>query len=69
MLSLVVSTIAYFIANHYIKRFLDEMEAPKGWTRNVLTFCAALLIAYGVAFIIDWGVLKYDQAHADARVP
>ena len=54
MLSLIVSTVAYFIASHYIKRYLDEIEAPKGFTRNALTFCAAVLIAYGVAFAVDW---------------
>ncbi len=66
MLSIVISTIAYFIASHYVKRYLDDMEAPAGWTRNVLTFCAAALIAYGVAFAVDWAELKYDQAHAGA---
>lgn len=54
MLSLVLSTIAYFIASHYIKRYLDEMGAPKGLTRSALIFCAAALIAYGVAFFVDW---------------
>ena len=54
MLGLIVSTVAYFIANHYIKRYLDEIEAPQGFTRSVLTFCAAAVIAYGVAFAVDW---------------
>ena len=47
MLTLIVSTAAYFIASHYIKRYLDEMQAPPGLTRSLLTFCAAVLIAYG----------------------
>ena len=54
MLSLLVSTVAYFVASYYIKGFLDEMEAPKGLTRSALTFCAAILIAYGVAYAVDW---------------
>ena len=54
MLSLIVSTAAFFIASHYIKRYLDEMQAPPGFTRSLLTFCAAVLIAYGVAFAVDW---------------
>lgn len=54
MLSLLLSTVAYFVASHYIKRYLDEIEAPKGFTRSALTFCAALLIAYGVAYAVDW---------------
>ena len=56
MLSLVVSTIAFFVAKHFITRYLDDLEAPKGMTRGTLIFCAALLIAYGVAFVVDWAV-------------
>jgi hypothetical protein len=56
MLSLVFSTIAYFVANHYIRRYLDHLDAPKGLTRNIVTFCLAIMIAYGVAFIVDWAV-------------
>jgi hypothetical protein len=56
MLSLVLSTAAYFVASHYIKRYLDDLGAPKGFTRSVSAFCLALLIAYGVAFIVDWAV-------------
>jgi hypothetical protein len=56
MLSLVVSTIAYFVASHFITRYLDDIEAPKGFTRSALIFCAAVLVAYGVAFIVDWVV-------------
>ena len=35
MLSLLLSTVAYFVASHYIKRYLDEIGAPKGLTRSV----------------------------------
>src|SRR5690349_1151301 len=54
LLSLIVSTVAYFVASYYIKRYLDGLEAPPGFTRNMLTFCAALLIAYGVAAAVEW---------------
>ena len=30
MLSLVLSTIAFFVASYYLKRYLDEMDIPKG---------------------------------------
>ena len=53
MLSIVLSTVAYFVASHYIKRYLDDLGAPKGFTRSVSTFCLAIMIAYGVAFIVD----------------
>ena len=53
MPSLVLSTIAFFVASYFINRYLDSIDAPKGMTRSILKFCAALLIAYGVAFVVD----------------
>jgi len=75
VLSLIVSTVAYFIASHYIKRYLDEMQAPPGFTRSALTFCAAALIAYGVAFAVDWAEglnekpAAAPQVHVGAATP
>jgi hypothetical protein len=66
LLSLIVSTVAYFIASYYIKRYLDEIEAPAGFTRSALTFCAALMIAYGVAFAVDW---VEDRTSRHAALP
>lgn len=54
MLSLVLSTVAFVIASYFLKRYLDDMDIPKGMTRGVLIFCLAAMIAYGVAFIVDW---------------
>jgi hypothetical protein len=54
MLSLVLSTVAFVLASYFLKRYLDEMGIPKGMTRGVLIFCLAAMIAYGVAFIVDW---------------
>jgi hypothetical protein len=53
MLGLVISTVAYFVASHYIKRYLDAIGAPRGFTRSVSIFCAAAMIAYGVAWVVD----------------
>jgi hypothetical protein len=69
VLSLIVSTVAYFIASYCIKRYLDGLEAPPGFTRNALTFCAALLIAYGVAAAIDWAQSTTEQHAAPAQNP
>jgi len=54
MLSLIVSTIAYFIAAFFIKRQLDEMDIPKSMTRSVCIFVAAAALSYGVAAAVDW---------------
>ena len=53
MTSLVLSTIAFFVAGFYIKRYLDGIGVPKTMTRGLVIFVLALAIAYGVAFIVD----------------
>jgi hypothetical protein len=54
MLSLVLSTAAFFIAAHFIKRYLENMGIPKGMTRGLVVFCLAVLISYTVASVVDW---------------
>jgi hypothetical protein len=51
--SLVLSTVAYFVASFFIKRRLEEMGIPKGMTRSISIFALALVPAYGVAFLVD----------------
>ena len=53
MLSLVVSTIAFFVFGYFIKRWADENDIPKGMTRNISIFVAALALAYGAAWLVD----------------
>ncbi|MDA1116496.1 MAG: hypothetical protein O2979_00510 [Proteobacteria bacterium] len=54
MLSLVISTIAFFVAHYFIKRWADDNDIPKGMTRSISIFIAALAFAYGVAWAVDW---------------
>jgi hypothetical protein len=53
VLGIVVSTIAFFVASYFAKRWADGNDIPKGMTRNVSIFVAALAVAYGVAVIVD----------------
>jgi hypothetical protein len=53
MTSIVVSTIAYFVAAFFIKRYLVEMGIPKGMTRGLVIFIGAAAISYGVAYLVD----------------
>jgi hypothetical protein len=53
MLSLVLSTVAFFVASFFIKRYLEDMGIPKGMTRGLVVFVLALAAAYGVAFLVD----------------
>jgi len=56
MLSLIVSTIAFFVASFFIKRYLDGMGLPKTMVRGMVVFILALAVAYGIAFAVDWAV-------------
>ena len=56
MTSFLLSTFAFFIAGYFLRRYLDNLGIPKGFTRGVVVFVAALLVAYGVAFVVDLAV-------------
>lgn len=53
MLAIVVSTIVFFVASWYFRRYLEEMGIPKSMTRSTLIFVAAALISYIVAWLIE----------------
>ena len=50
--SLIVSTIAFFVASYFIKRWMDEQDIPKGMTRNISIFALALAVSYGVGWLV-----------------
>jgi hypothetical protein len=51
--SIIVSTIAFFVASYFIKRWMDENDIPKGMTRNATIFALALAVSYGASWIVD----------------
>jgi VIT1/CCC1 family predicted Fe2+/Mn2+ transporter len=53
LLSLVVSTIAFFVISYFIKRWADDNDIPKGMTRNVSILVVAVALSYGVAWMVD----------------
>ena len=53
MLSLLLSTIVFFVASFFIKRWLDDMDIPRTLVRSVVIFTAAALASYGAAFVLD----------------
>ncbi len=53
MLSLLLSTIAFFVATYFIRRYLDGMDIPKTMTRGIVVFVLALAVAYGIAFLVE----------------
>lgn len=54
LLSLIISTIVFFVAVGYFKRRLDEMDIPKGMTRGILVFTLAASVSWGVAAAVNW---------------
>jgi hypothetical protein len=53
MASFFLSTVAFFVATYFLRRYLDDIGVPRGMTRGTVVFVAALLIAYGVAYVVD----------------
>ena len=51
--SLVISTIVYFVAAYFIKRWLVEMGIPKGVTRGMVIFIGAAVLSYGAAYLVN----------------
>jgi hypothetical protein len=52
--NLIISTIVFFMAAHYLRRYLEEQGLPKGITRGVLVFTLASLVSWGSAEMVDW---------------
>jgi len=50
--SLIASTVAFFAASYFIKRWMDENDIPKGMTRNLTVFALAIAVAYGVGWLV-----------------
>lgn len=50
---LVVSTIAFFIAAYFIKRWLDDIDIPKGMTRSLVIFIGASAVSWVVAIAVE----------------
>ncbi len=65
--NLIVSTIVFFIAAGYIRRYLDEQGLPKGMTRGLLVFALAYLMSWGAGEIVDWSQEKIQGPQPAAR--
>lgn len=60
LLSLIISTIVFFVALGYFKRRLDDMEIPKGMTRGILVFTLAASVSWAVAAAVNWAQNKVE---------
>ena len=53
MWNLVISTIVFFIAAWYLRRYLEEQGIPHGMTRGLLVFVLASLVSWGAGELVD----------------
>jgi len=51
--SLIASTIVFFVASYFIKRWMEENDIPKGMTRSLTIFFLAIALAYGVGWLVE----------------
>ncbi|HWI35834.1 MAG TPA: hypothetical protein VNU64_05215 [Burkholderiales bacterium] len=51
--NLILSTIAFFVASYFIKRWMDDNDIPKGMARSATVFTLALVVSYGVGWLVD----------------
>ncbi len=51
--SIIVSTIAFFVASFFAKRWANDNDLPKGMTLNAAIFALALVVSYGAAWVVD----------------
>jgi len=54
MLSLLLSTVAFFVATFFLRRYFDDMGIARTMGRGTVVFLIALAIAYAVAALVDW---------------
>lgn len=50
--SLIISTIAFFVASYFIRQWMDENDFPKGMTRSATIFALAAAVSYGVGWLV-----------------
>lgn len=58
--NLIISTIVFFVAGWYIRRYLEEQGIPKGMTRGWLVFTLAFLLSWGAGKAADWTQEKIE---------
>lgn len=68
MWNLIISTLVFFIAVGYLKRYLDEQDIPKGMTRGALVFTLAFMVAWGAGKAADWAQKTIEGPQPVAQI-
>ncbi len=69
MWNLIISTIVFFVAAWYIRRYLDEQGLPRGMTRNMLVFLLASVVSWGAGAAVDWTQEEISGPQPVAQAP
>ena len=69
MWNLIISTLVFFIAAWYIRRYLDEQGIPKGFARGVMVFLLASLVSWGAGEAADWAQEQIEGPQPTAQTP
>ena len=52
--SFILSTLAFFVAQYFANRYMDDNGFPRGMTRTLTVLIVALAVSYGVGAAVDW---------------
>jgi len=69
MWNLIISTVVFFIAAWYVRRYLDEQGIPKGMSRGLMVFVLASLVSWGAGDATDWIQEKIQGPRPVAQTP
>ncbi len=69
MWNLIISTVVFFIAAWYVRRYLDEQGIPKGMSRGLMVFILASLVSWGAGDVTDWVQEKIQGPRPVAQTP
>ena len=69
MWSLIISTVVFFVAVWYVRRYLDEQGIPKGMTRGMLVLTLASLVSWGAGEAVDWTQREISGPPPKAQSP
>ena len=53
MLSFFLSTVGFFVAAFFMRRYLEGIGIPKTMLRGLVVFVLSLGVAYGIAALVD----------------
>ncbi len=65
MLDLILSTIAFFAASYWLKRYLDDRDIASGRARSILV----MVLATAASFAVSAAVSRFDhEPSVDSRI-